>query len=635
MKNTISLRIADFLKSYPPFDVLTKEQLYSISENIKVNYVTKNKVIFKENDDVNDCFYVVKDGAIGVFRDQKILVDQCDEGDIFGLRALIRKDKYLLSAISIEESIVYAIPAIFLEEIINTNPQVGKFLLTSFATNTRNPYADDDKGYLYKEHPDTNDKYAFLNSRSANYTKNPIQCSIDITIKEAAQIMSTQNIGSIIITKNSKPIGIITDRDLRDKAATGQVTVSENVSAIMSSPVKTFSPDITISEAQIAMIENSITHLCITEDGTPDSSLIGILSEHDIIVLHGNDPSVLIKEIKRASDADSLKTIRIKANSLLKTYIEQQVPIAFISKVISSINSSLTRRAIELSLQEVGDKIPVNFSWLALGSQGRKEQLLLTDQDNALVFENVPKDQLEETRLFFVSLAKNVTSKLNHIGFEYCPADMMASNPSWCLSLDEWKAQFDDWITNPNQEKILLCTIFFDYNHVFGDKTLAEEMSKSIFNATNRYGIFLNFLGLNALKNPPPLSFFRQFLVEQSGDHKDQFDIKSRVMMPLVDAARLLILDHNIKDVNNTILRYEKLIELEPQNKDLYLFCIRAYKILLTFRTKVGFKNGNSGRYIDLHSLSKADKLELRSTFKTVKEIQELIRIRFNLAQML
>ncbi|MCB0486711.1 MAG: nucleotidyltransferase, partial [Flavobacteriaceae bacterium] len=306
-----------------------------------------------------------------------------------------------------------------------------------------------------------------------------------------------------------------------------------------------------------------------------------------------------------------------------------------VSKIISAINDTLTQKAIELSMMEMKDQPPAAFGWLSLGSQGRKEQLLLTDQDNALIFEDVQKDKYNEVKEYFLELAKKITEKLNAIGYEYCPADMMGSNPKWCLSLSEWKKQFNNWITKPDEDKILLSTIFFDFNLVYGSKELSDELAESIFRSIGSYEIFLNFLGLNALKNPPPLSFFRQFLVEHSGEHKDQFDIKARALMPLVDAARLLILSHSIKDFNNTILRYEKLMQLEPQNKDLFESCISAFKVLLRFRTEQGLKNNDSGRFIDLQSLNKSDRLKLKGAFKPIKDIQELIQVRFNLSQMM
>ncbi|WP_271770299.1 DUF294 nucleotidyltransferase-like domain-containing protein [Aquimarina algiphila] len=637
MKNTIAERIFDFLKDFPPFHLLTQEQLSNVSKNVKVVYLQKEKYVFKNNDEIHNHFYVVKDGAIGIFREEdNLLVDKCDEGDIFGLRALIRKGNYILSAKAIEESIIYSISSELLEKIITTNIEVNKFLLASFATNTRNPYSNENQGTLFGQIKKIQkNELNFTEIQSAQYSKNPITCTLDTTISEASILMTNKRIGSIVITKQDKPIGIITDKDLRTKIATGKFSIEDKVHKIMSFPVITYPENISIAEAQIAMLQNKITHLCITKDGTVNSKLTGILSEHDIVVIHGNNPSVLIKEVKRATKAETLRYIRNKAEQLIQGYINQHIPIFFISKVISSINDAIIEKAIALSLEEMDTPPPTTFGWLSLGSQGRKEQLLLTDQDNALVFENVPQKDYNRTKDYFISLSKKVTQKLNTVGFEFCPAKMMASNPRWCLSLQEWKNQFNNWITQPDQDKIMLCTIFFDYTLVYGNQELVNTMSDSIFKSINTYEIFLNFLGLNALKNPPPLSFFRNFLVEHSGRHKDQFDIKTRAIMPMVDAARLLVLSHNIKEYNSTILRFEKLTQIEPQNKDLFTSCINAFEILLTFRTQQGLLHKNSGRFIDLKSLSKADRLKLKGCFKSIKDIQDLIRTRFNLSQLL
>ncbi len=211
---------------------------------------------------------------------------------------------------------------------------------------------------------------------------------------------------------------------------------------------------------------------------------------------------------------------------------------------------------------------------------------------------------------------------------------MMASNPKWCLSSTEWKNQFNAWITQPTEKAIMMCTIFFDYTLLYGDTNLVSNMTESIFKSIDSFDIFLNFLAKNALLSKPPLSFFRQFVVEHDGENKDQFDLKSRALMPLTDAARVLTLAHNIKDVNNTILRFQDLAEAEPNNKELYLSCIDSFKILLRYRTKQGIKHNDSGRYVGLNNLSKAEKLKLKGCFKPIKDIQDLLSVRYNLAQL-
>lgn len=635
MKNTIAERIFDFLKNFPPFDILEKKQLLEIASNVKVTYIEKDTFAFMQDELPHQNFYIVKDGAIGLYRTMEsdtILIDICDEGDIFGLRPLIQNDHYLMSAKANEESILYAISVEILKEIIKTNQKANKYIIASFSSNIKTPYAKTNSGNLFAN-IDTDTSFSEV--QTAQYSKNPITCTKHSTIKEAALIMSDKKVGSILIVEDKKPIGIITDKDLRLKIATGFISIDKNVSEIMSFPVITFPEKITIAEAQIAMIKHKITHLCITKDGSPNSELVGILSEHDIVVLHGNNPSVLIKELKRAKNVETLKYVREKSSNLLKGYIEQNIPITFISKIIAEITDAITIKAIELSILEMETEPPVKFSWLALGSQGRKEQLLITDQDNALIFEDVSEENYQKTKNYFLKLSQNISEKLHFVGYEFCPADMMASNPKWCLSLSEWKRQFNNWITKPTEDAIMLCTIFFDYNFVYGEKELVTKLSKSIFKSINSFEIFLNFLGRNALKNPPPLGFFRQFLMEQDGNHKDQFDLKSRALMPLIDAARLITLSHNIKDKNNTISRFHKLAKIEPQNKDLYLSCADSFKILLHYRTEQGLKNNDSGRYINLNTLTKLEKLKLKGCFKPIKDIQDLLNIRYNLAQMM
>jgi CBS domain-containing protein len=634
--NTIAERINDFLKGFPPFSMLFPEHLLAICKSIEVHYVEKDSFIFKTNEPVKDIFYVVKDGDIGLFTASNELVDECDEGDIFGLRALIRQGNYMLSARAIEESIVYSISSKLFDEYMASNPEASKYLMSNLNSNYRKTSS---KELNQKKLTAVNQAYSgytdFSEEQSADYSKNPVVCTPETSIKNAAILMTEKRVGSIIITKKNRPLGIITDKDLRTKIATGIFSIEEPVSKIMTSPVITYPTKITVAEAQIAMLKHRVTHLCITTDGTVNTELTGILSEHDIIVIRENNASFLIKEVKRTKSIEDLKQIRLRAQKLLKRYLEQQIPITFATKIITEINKSITNKIIENAINTMGSPLPTSFTWLAIGSQGREEQLLLTDQDNALVFDDVPKQDLKKTQAYFLEFAKKVTQDLNTVGFEYCPANMMASNPKWCLSLSQWQQQFNRWITLPDQDNLMLCTIFFDFEPAYGNYELTNIMTEGIFESIKHHEIFLNHLGVNALKNPPPLSFFRQFLVEQSGEHKDQFDIKSRAMMPLVDAARLLILSNEIKAHNNTILRYETLMELEPQNKELYNDCLIAFKNLLHFRTDQGLQHNDSGRFIDLKSLSKANRLELKNCFKAIKEIQELILVRFNLPQFL
>lgn len=305
------------------------------------------------------------------------------------------------------------------------------------------------------------------------------------------------------------------------------------------------------------------------------------------------------------------------------------------SKIISELNDACTKQVIALVLKKMDTPPPVNFSWLAMGSQGRSEQLLQTDQDNALIYEDIPEELAETTKKYFLDLATRINKGLFEIGYEYCPAEMMASNPNWCLSLSECKNKVHHWITNTGKNEVLLSFIFFDYSLVYGDKELVNNLSDFIFEDVKANPTFYIHLVSGALQSPSPTGFFREFLLEQDGANKDFFNIKNRALMPLADAARVLILYHSVKSISNTVERFEKLAELEPQNSELYLSCASSYKILLRFRTNQGLLHNDSGQFISLDTLSKAEKIKLKSTFKTIKELQEIIRIRFNASNIL
>ncbi|APG59358.1 DUF294 nucleotidyltransferase-like domain-containing protein [Christiangramia salexigens] len=634
MTNTIAARISDFLSNFPPFSLLEKDQLIKIASVVRVNYYEQGKAIFTKNEKAHDFFYIVHKGAVDL---QKVTenqepetIDKCDEGDVFGLRPLFAGENYQINAVTDEESVVYAIPINEFKPLAISNEQVGNFLMESFASNTRNPYSIDHRGKLISEEEGIGfKKEALFDLHPIPIVKKIVTVSPETSIKKAATLMSKKRVGSVIVVVDKKPVGIVTDVNFREEVVTGNISIDDFISDIMISPVICHSKKITIAQAQLMMMKHNINHICITKDGTPNTKVKGIVSEHDIMVSQGNNPSVLMKAINRANSTSKLNRIRSKIMLLLEGYLKSNIPLTHISKIIFELNDATIKRTIQRCLLKMDTPPPVQFAWMSLGSQGRKEQLLHTDQDNALVFEDVPEEKLEETRAYFLKLATKVTKRLNIIGYDFCPADMMARNPQYCLSTSEWKDQFSKWVTASGNDEILLCQIFFDFDIAFGDSRLTNAISDHIFDILKGNKVFLSKLAAQALRNPSPLGFFRQFLVEQDGENKDFFDIKKRGIMPLTDAGRLLILEHRVKNISNTAERFEKLAQLEPNNKEIYDACAYSSKALIKFRTKQGLLNKDSGRFINLEYLSKEDKIKLKRCFKTIKEIQELIKLRF------
>ncbi|GJM31398.1 MAG: hypothetical protein DHS20C18_03990 [Saprospiraceae bacterium] len=644
MENVILHRVFDFLNQYPPFSLLERSVLMEIAEKVRIKYFPAERRIFSQGESTIPFIYMVREGAVQLFRVEEagnILVDQCDEGDVFGIRPLLAEQPYALTAMTVEESLIYAISTEGLRPIIENNPKIAWYFAQNFAAGIRNKFAYHNKGRIFTS-PEALKKVTepLTEITSINYSKAPVTCNLTTSVKKAAKIMRRKKVGSIIVVSKEKyPLGILTDRDLRNKVVAGDYSIELPVSGIMSSPVFTVRPQLAVADVQIAMIRQKIHHLCLTEDGTINSKIVGVISEHDLLVVQGNNPAVLIRELSRSQSGKGLRKIRERAEKLLAEYLGQEVSIDYIAGIMTEVNDALISRAIELSIKKLEKEkksMPkVRWCWLGLGSEGRGEQLLRTDQDNALVFEDVPEKNYLKIKNYFGDLSSKVTATLYEAGFAYCPGDMMASNPQWCKSLEEWKKQFSEWITQPSAENILYSSIFFDYRSIYGDRQLTEQLSEHIFNGIEQQNLFLSFLAKGALQNPPPLTFFRNFMVERSGEHKDKFDIKSRAMRPLADVARCLILKAKVPGINSTFRRFQKLAELEEQNRELYTQAADAYEILVRYRALQGLKNHNKGRYFRPSELTKMERMNLRNTFEPIRELQQILYIKFRLAYLM
>ena len=635
--NTIAENIADFLKEHSPFNHLTFEELTKIATSIRVVNHQKNKVLFQVNDILHDSFYVVASGVINlsVIADaEEILLNKCNPGDILGLRPFFAKNNYMMTAKAREESIVYAIPIVVFRPFVANNSEVLNFLLESFAVNTRNPK---DKENLIGKLISDNVFYADQQSemqyfQSLSYNTTPLKTTLTAIAKDVAQLMTESLINNIVVCDNNFPLGIITDTDMRSKIATGRYPITVSVDKIMSSPVITVVENVSLAEAQLLMLKHNVTHLCVTQDGTDKSALKGIISEHDLIVAQANNPGVLIKEVKRCQSPKEIKQIRDRLTDLIQTSISKNIPLSHVFNIASEINLAIIKRSVELSILELGSP-PARFAWLSIGSQGRKEQLLLTDQDSILIFEDVSADKYRDVKDYFLKLGKRTTATLEKVGYELCPHGHMASNMLWCKSLTDWIKQYGNWMNTPGENSNEISSIFFDYEIVFGEQKMEDTIGDVVFKNAKNNILFFDYLGNDALRKNSPLSFFKNFNLEEDGPNKHKFDIKTRALMPLIDGARLFALFFEIRGINNTFQRFKQFSIVDPKHAEIYLNCAEAFLTLSKFRTLEGLKNDNSGQFINLDELSKIDREKLKNALAPMRELEELIKSKFQLTQ--
>ncbi|TRX50881.1 cyclic nucleotide-binding domain-containing protein [Fulvivirga sp. M361] len=628
--NLIGSRIADFLKKYPPFSYLEENMLSQLSEQAIVRYFGPGDFVFQQGEEKSGYLYVIREGLVHLERLEAgvaVLVDTCDEGDLFGVRAMLSGKPYVFQARCEEESLVYGIPIALFQSMLEGNGKIAMFFAAGLAggqavllKKKTNPLPVQDPGALLN-----------WNRAVDKPSRSLVWAYTTETIRSIALKMETERVGSVILCDASdQAIGIVTDTDFRKKVGTGKVDITSPVNEIMSAGLIKMPLGQPLSRYLLEMLRHKIRHICLEEEGRP----VGMLSERDLMAAHQNHPMALIYALERAPSVNDLVRLRGDADVLVKFYLEQHVSVRLTSSLITHINDTLINKAITLALQELVPALgspPVDFSWISLGSEGRSEQLIRTDQDNAIVFEDVAENKLSEVKDYFLQLAARVNQILEDTGFERCPADMMAGNEEWCQPLSAWKKYFTGWISQPQEKSLMLSTIFFDYRKVYGSSDLIGELKTHLAKEINSERIFLNFLASNALKNPAPLTFFKNFMVERSGEHQDEFDIKARAMMPLVDIARVLALDVGLLDEMNTVKRYLALAEKEPKRSELYTQAAESYEYLMQIRALNGFKHQDSGRFITISALSKLERQILRNTFEPINQLQKMLSLRYQL----
>jgi CBS domain-containing protein len=629
-----------FLKNFPPFNLLKADQLKAIAEFTHIKTFNPDEFIFTQGEAPGTNFYVLQKGSVELRRtlnEQTKLIDVCDEGDVFGVRAMIANQPYLTDAQAVESTTVFAIPCEKFKPILSENPDVALFFAAGFAAGQpviRQSIQETSKGHNNLSQKTYNLPSLKLSDISIQSSDELISCQPDTSIKDVAIKMNENSLESmVIINVKGCPAGIVTNTDFRNHVVTGKVSPDSPVKTIMTSPVKTILPNQPASEVMLQMMKAKVEHLCVTRDGSPNTEAIGVISEKDLLLIQGNSPSVLISEITKNKDVRQLLSIRNKADHLIKHYLEHGVSINFIAEMITQINDSITHKLItyaQKQLETEGYAKPnVKFCWVALGSEGREEQLLRSDQENAIIYEDPQPGQEKATNNYFVLMAKIINTHQIACGFGKGPSDLVASNNKWCLPLSRWKKYFSEWLYEPEPKLLALTAPIFDYRPVSGDFSLCEELTNHWQELFKEEKAILKLMAKNALLNPPPLGFFRNFTLEKTGEHKDNFDIKSRAIAPIVDATRVLSLEYNIKGEKRTTKRLEKMALLDPQKAKMYEEIILAYELLMKIRVLNGLRNNNSGQYINPEHLNKIERQTLRNAFKPIDELQEMMKEKY------
>jgi len=623
--------VVDFLKDVPPFQFLDDGSLRRISENVSMEFYPKGTTILHQDGPPSEYLRIIKKGGVKVYmtpdKGEEVLIDYRSEGDSFGLLSLVGGDKSRANVVAVDDTICYLISKDVMLRLVDSHVFFTEFFLKSFL----NKFIDK----TYKEMHNKSllygggDKPLFTTPVGEVATRKVMTAPQEITIREGAEMMShNRNSSLVLVDGEGVPTGIVTDRDLRDKVVSKGRPVTDGISSIMSvSLIKTEARDYCF-EALLKMIRYNIHHLLVVDEGR----LKGIVTNHDLMMLQGTSPISLARDIESQQSIEGLIPAARKTNEIIGLLLKEGAKASNITRIITEINDRLLRKILEIAEKEIG-RPPVRYCWIIFGSEGRKEQTFRTDQDNAIIYEDPLNEGKEaEARTYFTVFSAFVRDSLLKCGFPRCPANYMASNPEWCQPLKVWKKYFSTWVYSPTPDAVLKSLIFFDFRPLYGDLGLAESLRDSLTSILEGQMIFLGYMANMIIKNTPPVGFFKSFIVEKGGEHKDELNLKVKAIAPIVDMARLFSLEKGLRETS-TIERLMALRERHTIVKEFADELEHAFEFIMLLRIQHQFEQIEAGKepnnFINPNSLSNLEKKMMKESFNLITRVQDIIIERY------
>jgi CBS domain-containing protein len=614
------------------FSTLSKSEEQALYNAFAYEKYEQGRLLFVQEISRVEKLFVLSKGSVAYYFEQdntQPLKGQLLPGDCFGGLSILFNDAMAIHTLkTLEETVFLTIDADSFTELCHKNKGFLKYFTNEFGLCMLNKtFAH----IISRQILDTTLNLPFFNQPiSAIFRPNIATCTQLTSIQDAAVKMSKHNSSAVLVKSDTQIIqGIVTDADLREKVLADKISPLAPVSSIMSSPLVSISSDSQVFEAFLAMIQQDKRHLAVYGKS---GEISGILTEKDLISAQTRATFLLIKSIKAAQTMADLENIHSKLEMMLLDPIRNGANAEYITRLITTFSDAIIEKVIDFSLAEAGAP-PCKFVFLTMGSEGREEQTLISDQDNAIVFEDMDNPEAAKAaKIYFDHLSQLVCSRLNTAGYQFCDGDNMAQNPKWCQPLSVWKQNFTRWIRTGNPEDLLYSSIFFDFRGTWGEMALADRLKTHLLNSIQGWSGFLRHLTENALYFRPPLGRFGKFLVESEGENKNAFDIK-QAMLPLIDFTRVYALKNKISQTN-TLTRLFRLYTKNILTNKEYNDIVQSYNYLMDLRfrrqiTTIMDEEKKPDNFINPGNLSYLDQQMLREIFKMTEKIQQRLHYDF------
>lgn len=606
--------IEDFVAAYHPFSTLPPESIRRLASQISILYRRAgNHGEFLDPD--NPRLYIIRKGAIEIRTVEDTLIDRLDAGACFGFPYLLTGTISGNQISALEDLLLYALPAEIFHEIRRDHPKFDQFFNQSLA------------GQFSLSEPDGSHAHVAQRIREV-MTTNLVCVQETDSIRDTARRMTEASVSCALIKYDNALVGIVTDKDLRARLIAKNGDSGKPVSSIMTASPLTASSDLFLHEAGLIMLNHNVHHLPIVDDGR----LVGFLSATDLLRLRNNHPLYLVSKIAKAASVEALIELASQTQQLLFQLIRADFTAETIGQIFTGINDALTRRLITLAEETIG-KSAVDYCWVSFGSQARMEQHAGSDQDNGIIFTPLGgTGDNEGAQLHLLKLAGFVCEGLARCGFPLCPGDIMASNPRWCVSLDDWQTAFSHWISQPDGEALLNGSIFFDIRGIAGDLHLARELQSRVLAAVHNREIFLGLLTQTANQRTTPLGFFNNLIVNRSGKNERSLDLKHQGLSLVADIARIRALGAGLKQTG-TAARLRACAEAGALDIEEVANLLDAFEFICHLRLRKQLQQLEAGQAPDNHLdpmlLSSLQRNHLKAVFKLIDRSQKALANRF------
>ncbi|KIC08246.1 histidine kinase [Leisingera sp. ANG-M1] len=589
-----------FLSSVHPYDSLEPALLSGLAPKFRQIQAAAGDPVYVLNEELEG-LYLVHSGEVEVTDENSIPVSILGPRNSFGERGLTRSGRAVTSAQATTDTLLLLLPKADFHALMAEHAQIAKF--------------------FDRRRPGSREGNSLATTRvEAIMARDPVTCSGGLTCQSAAQLMRNHFISSVCVTDGDRLQGVLTTRDLTGKILAAGKPFSTPVSTVMTPDPLTLAPSAIGSDVLHMMMEHGIGHIPVTEGGR----LVGIVTQTDLTRFQAVSSGEMVSAIAGAASAAEMAKVTAEIPRLLVQLVAGGNRHEVVTRLITDIADTATRRLLALSEEKLGPP-PVPYLWLACGSQGRREQTGVSDQDNCLILsdEAAPEDES-----YFEQLAAFVCDGLNTCGYVFCPGEMMASNPRWRQPLRVWREYFRGWIAKPNPEAQMLASVMFDLRPIGGEANLFEDLQRQTLAAVRANSIFTAHMIANSLKHTPPLGLLRGLAAIRSGEHRNTLDMKHNGVVPVVDLGRIYALQGELADVNTRarLEAAEAAGVLSPSGaRDL----MDAYDLIAQTRLEHQAAQIRAGQapdnYLAPSSLSDFERSHLRDAFVVVKTMQSAV----------